>query len=271
MVDDAILDTLVRLFQSRAAVTAPAVLPVAQGLVTALFTLGLSWDLVAYALLGTERAFPRAIRRFVIFLLAFGAITLAPAWIATIPESFTELGRLASGIDGLAPSAVLGQGLDLGLTLFASWDRALSAVVGPFGELRLVTFLLVVLSFAVLAFQMARVLIELAFALGGFLVFLGFFGHAFTFGIAEAYLRYVFELGVRLYVVFLVVAVGRDLGREWDATLQGLALFDLRLHLLIVLSALFLALLAWALPKEIGARLAGGLSFAAHNPLRSDA
>jgi hypothetical protein len=92
-----------------------------------------------------------------------------------------------------------------------------------------------------------------------------------TFGLFEGYLSYALDVGIRIFVVYLLVSVGQNLGVEWDRMVRDASVLDLadpRFHLAIPASAAFYALLVWSLPKAIAARLSGTFSLAGQNPLQ---
>lgn|GEM_PF-2760445 len=269
--NEGLLDSVVRLYAEATATLLPTLLPVALGLAGSLLTLQLAWDVAMYVVLDTDRAFGKAVRRGTVGGILYGLVTLAPTWLPEILRGFEVLGQRVSGLEGLSPSALLGQGLDLGFSMFDSWSRFLSALVPGIGAFRTAAMIFVIVAFALMAIQAARHLIEASLALGGLVVFLGFATHRLTWPLAEGYLRHLVDLGVRIYVLFLVLSVAHDLGREWDRMLTGLTLIDPRAHFTILASAALLALLAWTLPASIANRLTGSFSLSGQGPLRDDA
>lgn len=270
--NEGILDDLVRLYTEATGSLLLDLLPVTLGLAGTLLTIQLAWDLAMYALLDTDRAFGKAVRRGTIGFILYGLVSLAPQWAPEILSGFEALGRRATGLSGLSPSAIFGQGVDLAMTFFNSWTRFLTALVPGIGTLRTIAMLAVLVAFTILALQSARHLIEASLGLGGLVIFLGFATHRLTWPLAEGYLRYLVDLGIRIYVVFLILAVGKNLGREWDNLLEGLSLVDYRLHLAVAASAVLLALLAWTLPSTIASHLTSSFSLSGQQgPLRDDA
>lgn len=268
MPSDAILDELVRQFADTSFAAYTDLLFITLGVAAALFSIQFAWDLGRWSLLGEVNLVGLALKKLILFLILYNLISLAPMWLPQIIEGFAFIGERLTGI-GLSPSSILGQGLDLGFTFFNSWDRVLSLFV-PFSVsgLRLGAALVIILAFGLLAVQLARVLIEVSLALGGLTVFLAFSGHRMTFGLVEGYLRYLLELGIKLFVLYLVIGVGQDLGNTWDEALQGVEVFfGLRLHLTILFAAILFALLGIAVPGQIASRIAGSFSLSGHNPL----
>lgn len=265
--DEAILDALVRQFARFSPVHFAEVQPVALGLATAFFTFQIAWDLGRWALGGEREIFGKTLHRLALFLVVFGLIQIAPLWLPAIPQGFAALGQRLTGL-GLSPSAILSQGFNLAVRYFLSWDSILTFLFGPFLVLRLLSSALILLAFALVAYQIARVLIEVALALGALAVFLAGAAHSLTFGLFEGYMRYLLELGIRIYVLLLIVRVGQDLGVSMEEVLVSTAFFDnLRRHVVILLASLFFAFLAWVLPAQIAHRIAGSFSTSGINPM----
>lgn len=263
-----LLDQMVALYGASSATVLGRIVPLILPLHVSLFTVQFGWDLLTWTLSGSERIFANAARKLLVFLASYGAIILLPLWLPPLLRGWEWLGQRASGLQGLSPSAIFDQGLSLGFSLFTSWKKVVSVIVPGVGTLRIVTMLIVIIAFALVAIQLARILVEASIALGGLPIMLAFAGHKATFGMAEGFVRYVMDLGVRTYVVFLIVGVGRDLGGEWDRQLSTwTGALDPRVNFVILLSAVFFAVLVWALPGAIAAKVAGGFTFGGINPL----
>lgn len=267
---DGMLDALVALYSSSVSTWLFRVTPIALTLFLALATLQIAWDGLMWAVLDEPGIPGKAFRKFLVLSLLYTLIVALPFWLPALLSSFEELAQRATGLSGLSPSRILDQGLSLALGLFDSWKEAALLIIPFAGLFRFVTFLVVLVAFAAIAIQMARVLVEGAVVLGGGVLFLGFAAHRATFGMAEGFLRYTLDVGVRVYVVYLLVAVGKDLGATWDELIRStsvLGLFDLRLHLVVASSAVLFAFLVWSLPPTVSRHVAGSFSLAGHNPL----
>lgn len=268
MIEFSLLDGIVQQYQFLAGQIALTLLPLTLSLATALFTINFSWDLGIWALQGTPDLFPKALKQLIVFVILYGFILTLPFWLSALIGGFRDLAFQVSGVDSLKPSAIYNQGINLSLTLYDSWSKVISSFIPQIALFRIITFWLVMLAFTLLGIQLAKTLIEISFALGGLMIFMAFAAHRATFGIAEGFIRYVVELGIRLYVLFLVVAVARNLAIDWDLALQGFSnLTSIRVHLSITASAILLPILAWILPKTISSRLISGFRFSRFTPL----
>lgn len=265
---DGILDQMVAMYAQATPVVLGRVAPLLVPLYVSLFTVQFGWDLVRWTFAGTPNALGLAARKLLVFLLTYGLLITLPLWLPPILAGWEWLGQTATGLPGLSPSGIFEQGVGLALSMFDSWGEVATVLVAPFGLLRVLAMVVVLVSFGFAALSLARILIEATLALGGLVVLLVFAGLSATFGLAEGYLRYVLDIGLRAYVVYLLVAVGRDLGNQWDDVVLTMAgSFDFRVHVSILLGSVLFALLVWSLPKAISQHVGGGVSFAGLNPL----
>lgn len=269
---DGMLDEIVRLYAVQAVTMYFRLQPVVLGTATALFALQFAWDLGRWALSSEPNVFGKALHKLTLFLILFGLVRFSFLWLPAIPAGFAALGERLTGI-GLSPSAVFAQGLNLAFSFFASWDRALATILPtPSAFLRVGSMLVILIAFTWVALQLARTLIEISLALGSLVIFLATSAHSATFGLFEGYLRYFLELSVRLYMLYIIVHVGQHFGRAWDEAIGQTSLIDsdLRLHFVLLAATVLFALLAWKVPNEIAARIAGGFSLAGLNPMGRD-
>lgn len=266
-----ILDGIVNLYRASAAQYLIPARDVALSLFVVLATLQLSWDLVLWVVQDREHAVGLLLRKFFLLSFFYTLIGAIPLWLPRILASFELLGQRVTGLPGLSPSSIFGQGISLAITVFDSWkDILITVFLPPALTLKSITFLAILVSFAVIAFQLARVLVEASLVLGGMVVFLAGAGHKMVFGLFEGFFRYALDVGIRVFVTYLLVAVGADLAATWDQMIQEATLLDLlspRFQLSIPVGAVFFAILVWSVPKTIAARLTESVSFSGHNPL----
>lgn len=265
---EGILDSMVSMYAAATPMVLGRVAPLLVPLYVSFFTVQFGWDLVRWNFAGNDDWFVRAARKLLVFLVTLGLLITLPLWLPRILSGWAHLAEVATGLPGLSPSAIFEQGLALALSMFDSWGKYISLVIPQIAGLRLLAALVIIASFGAAAVQLARILIEATLALGGLVILLAFAGFSATFGVAEGYLRYVFGLGVRAFVVYLVLGVGRDLGVIWEEMLTVLSpIPSLGIHLTIVLASVLFALLVWTLPKTISHHVSSGISFSGLNPM----
>lgn len=264
------LDGMVALFGISALDLLRFTLPVALNLFLVLATIQISWDLLVWVLRDEAAIVGKAVRQLLVLSFFYSLIVAFPLWMPRILASFAALGQQATGLEGLSPASIYLQGINLSIALLKSL-RSLTLVTNPVaGLLVVVAFTVVIGSFALMALRLAGVLAEGALVLGGLVVFLGAAGHRSMFGLAEGYIRYAIDVGIRVFVVYLLVAVGKDLGYDWLALVETIADSEeegLRHYLVLPAAAALYGYLVWTIPKTVSSRLLEPLSFSGHNPL----
>ena len=201
---------------------------------------------------------------FLKFLLLSVLYFVLYAWInwgPLIPGSLAQAGQVASGRPGLSPSGIAELGLELqgrmmakafGWGLLVSTADTVAALLAGF---------LVVVAFALIAMQLVVVLIESYVVIGTGAFFLGFAAFRGTSSLADRYLAYAFSVGVRLFLLYLLVGVGQDVAEGWVASIEAMSVVDYKLAFRLVAGAVIFAGIALVIPNRAARQLTDGLSF----------
>ena len=134
-------------------------------------------------------------------------------------RGFEAAGRTASGLSQVSPSAVLGEGIDLcvqfGISSFKQGflANALGNALTPY------LIVAILFSYVSIAAQLVIVLVESFIVVSGGALCLGFAGNRVTADLADNYVVYSFHVGIRVFFLYLLTAVGPTLD-------QGLARHD---------------------------------------------
>ena len=264
---DGILDGIVRSYQDQSATWLARIQPLAQRTFALLATLELAVSGLFWALgrEGLDAIAASLLRKFIVLAFVFSLLTLFPFWMPSITDSFMAAGQTVSATSVVNPSAIL----DLGGTIASKMMLSLGALgflVNPVGVL-LGTFtcLFVVISFGLIAAQLCLTLVETYLVLSGGALFLGFAGFRATAPLAEGYLVYAFQVGTKIYLLYLLMAVGMGIAQQW-AMLDfspgfGIVQPSLVTHFQVMGGAIIFCLLTWYIPRTIASRLVHGLSF----------
>ncbi len=154
----------------------------------------------------------------------------APTWIPDIVRSFAQAGQSIGGAGvgaALTPSGIFGLGTQVAgalLGAISSTAPGLAQTVAS-GGVALGSFLLGALvialsallalcGFAVVAVQLLVTLIESYIVIGGGALMLGFAGSRWTLPFAERYLGYAVSVGIKLFVLYLIVGLGGTLAQQ---------------------------------------------------------
>jgi type IV secretion system protein TrbL len=114
--------------------------------------------------------------------------------------------------------------------------------------------LIVLLAFISIAAQLVMTLVESYLVVTGGVVFLGFAAFRGSAPIADKYLVYAVQVGVKLFLLYLMVATGMAMVSTWVADMQQqLAIFGGNFKPLFDLLAgtVVFALLVWRIPTQV--------------------
>lgn len=265
------LDSIVALFQGSSLALFARIYGPMKAVFLTLWIVHFAWDSGLALLSQAQDFWGRLLRGLVVFAFLWGVIVTAPFWVWRLLEGFSFLAEDLTGVEGLSPSAVLDTGVGLFFEMFTAWET-IASLVNPMGLfLRGLTAVVLLGAFVVIAAYLTRVLIEGALAVGALSFFLAFLGHKHTWGLAEGYLKYLVHLGVRIFVLYLLVGTGAELAGIWEAILRDAPAFGLftdpRIFVAVPMSAAIWAALVVRLPEVIARELTGPLSFSGLNPM----
>lgn len=224
-------------------------MPMARNLFVALATVEIAWSGVRWSLAreGGDALLANMLLKVLVMMILFTLVVSASSWVPFIVSGFIEAGSEVAGFDSLDPSKVLGQGIHVANRLydnarqaFTWWRMPLWAYLAP---------VVVVASFAVIAGVMVMTLVESFFVIGGGVLLLGFAGSRVTASFAEGYLLSAIRVGIKLFVLYLLIAVGSQLPAEWLDILDEVHPADPSFFFEVMGGALILAMLTLRVPR----------------------
>ncbi len=191
-------------------------------------------------------------------LLVYGS-----TWVPAIVNSFIRIGQSASGVTSLQPSDIFGIGVDLGTSIIGN--------VGATDFMRNpgVAFWLVlsglgtIVCFSLIAVQLVMALVESFIVISGGIIFLGFGGSKWTATYVERYLGLVVNVGVKLFVIYLLIGIAVNISSQWIVLAANVGSTDggARAAGEILGAALILLALIWQTPKMIATMIGGSPQF----------
>lgn len=211
------------------------------------------------------------LRRFLLLGVCYTLLSFFPLWVPRITQGFSHAGQSLSHTTGLGPSSILDLGIDLAGDILLAAGSA-GFLTNPSGNIvGSLTGLIVLLAYVLIAAQLVVVIAESYIVLSTGIFFLAFSPSRLTAPIADRFLVYAFQVGIKLFFLYLLVAVAPKLSAGWIALVrQGSFPFDLRPFFEVLASALAYALLCWRIPNHIAAQLTSGASFGLVEALRSE-
>ncbi len=204
--------------------------------------------------------------KFILLSAVLMLITSAGYWLPPIVNGLASAGQVA-GVSPVGPSGIV----DLGLSL--AWGKidtsglpiTLSALETSLWAL--CSRIVITGSFIVVAVMVVLTWVEAYVALAGGVLFLGFGGSRMTAQFAENYLAFLFYIGTRLFVLYLLLGIGVSTIETQLASMPP-AMEPTQMGELLAISVIF-AVLTTRIPLNMASRISGSASFGLSNALRN--
>ncbi len=268
-----VLDGIATQYRDAARLWRPRLLPIAQQLFMVLASLefvvsGAIWALRRDSLDDIAAKF---LLKFALVAFLLALITSFTYWIPPILNGFAAAGEAAIGTSvTVSPSGIMDIGRQTSLTVLNALNVGVmlrNPAMAVFGAL---AAMIIALAYAVIAAQLVLVLIESYVVLGGGVLFLGFAAFRGAASFAENLIAYTFGVGIKVFLLYLIVGLGSQIAASWIPLIQSSTFFGPTSPLLdIVGGALIFAVLAVRIPNAVAHRLSGGASLGIANALRA--
>lgn len=263
-----ILNDVVLAYNTQTTAWFNQLLPTARTIFFLLAAIELAWILTGGALLGSDAFWGRLLRRIVALTFFNALLTLYPDYLPMLTIGLADVGQQTVGFFNLNPGEILDQGISLALEIFLGLNT-LELAFPMARAILLVPFFSVLIAFGMMAVQVMRLLIEQYLVLGTGVFFFSFSASRWTFALAEGLVRYSIQVGVRLFMIAILIGIGRSFAADWAQALDHLnPLVTLRSYLHVSVASLAFAMLVWTLPDRVASAVAGGFSLG--NPYRDD-
>ncbi len=268
-----VLDGIATQYRNAARAWRPRLVPVAQQLFMVLASLefvvsGVIWTLRRDSLDDLAAKF---LLKFTLVAFLLALITGFTYWIPPIVNGFAAAGERAIGSSAtVSPSGIIDIGRQTSLTVLNALDVGVllkNPAMAVFGAL---AALVIALAYVAIAAQLVLVLIESYLVLGGGVLFLGFAAFRGTAAFAENLIAYTFGVGIKVFLLYLIVGLGSEIAKSWIPLIQSGSFFGPSSPLLeIVGGAIIFAVLALRVPHAVAHRLSGGATFGLAHALRA--
>jgi type IV secretion system protein TrbL len=234
----------------------------AQGLFFALVGIEIAWSAITYVL--QKDSLPDFVASLLLKILGIGFFYIllqpqyGPVWIGDVISSFVQAGSAIGGQSQFGPSdpsSVFNCGTDIANAMLQSISQnkvglglgnilpAIEAVLAS-----MICSLGVVIAFAIVAGQLLITLIESYIVIGAGVFMLGFTGSRWTLVFGEKYVGYAVSVGIKLFMLELIVGLGYSLGQQW-ASLFANGIAPPETYIEVVGAALVFGFLAWQIPS----------------------
>lgn len=222
-----------------------------------------AWSAIALALDKTDlQCWMAGLVRKLMWIGAFYALLQnGSTWIPAIIDSFELIGAGAAGMAGpLDPGSVFVQGLSIAGSLLggASASAFMSGDIGS-ALICVLGALIIVVSFVIITINFVVTLVESYLVVSVGYLFLGFGGSRWTAPYTERYIGLAVSIGIKLVLLYCIIAAGSSLGTGWEAqaaaigtaTSPAVVAFD------VMGGSLIYMMLCWQIPKLFSSVLGG--------------
>jgi len=268
-----VLDGIAAQYRDAARLWRPRLLPVVQQLfmVLAGIEFAVSGALWALRRDSLDDIAAKFLLKFTLVAFLLALITSFTYWIPPIVNGFAAAGERAIGSSVMvSPSGIIDIGRQTALTVLNTLDLGVMLKNPAMAVFAALAALIIALAYVVIAAQLVLVLIESYIVLGGGVLFLGFAAFRGTAAFADNLIAYTFGVGVKVFLLYLIVGLGSQIAKSWIPLIQSSTFFGPTSPLLEVLGgALIFAVLAVRVPHVVVHRLSGHASFGIAHALRS--
>jgi len=268
-----VLDEIAAHYRDAARLWRPRLLPIAQQLFMVLASLefavsGAIWALRRDSLDDIAAKF---LLKFTLVGFLLALITSFTTWIPPIVNGFAAAGERAIGSSvTVSPSGIIDIGRQTALTVLNTLDVGVmlrNPAMALFGAL---AALVIAIAYIVIAAELVLALIESYLVLGGGVLFLGFAAFRGTAGFADNLIAYTFGVGVKVFLLYLIVGLGAQIAKSWIPLIQASTFFGPTSPLLeVVGGAVIFAILTVRVPGRVAGRLSGHASIGIAHALRA--
>jgi type IV secretion system protein TrbL len=268
-----VLDGIANQYRDASRLWRPRLIPVAQRLFMLLAGIefavsGAIWALRRDSLDDIAAKF---LLKFTLVAFLLALITSFTYWIPPIVNGFAAAGERAigSGVT-VSPSGIIDIGRETSLNVLRTLDLGVmlkNPAMAIFGAL---AALIIALAYVAIAAQLVLVLVESYVVLGGGVLVLGFAAFRGTAAFAENLIAYTFGVGIKIFLLYLIVGLGSQIARGWIPLIQSSTFFGPASPMFqVVGGSIIFAVLTIRIPHVVAARLSGNASFGIANALRA--
>ena len=260
-----VLDTIVEDFRAAVQAARPALLGIAAGTFGVLAVIEIALSAIVWTLResGPERILSALVLKLAWLAFAFGLIASFGVWFPPVIDGFHQAGQaVAPGV--VSPGDVLGLGVQLSTSMINGFFDGVGLMDLSFNLvataiLVALSALIVEIMYAVIAASVVVVLVESFIALAAGAFVLGFAAFRGTANLADRFVAYVFNLGIRLFSLFLLVGIGFNVAQTWLPLIQG-GTDDVAAMLAVLGGSLTFMLLVVVIPAKVSTLLTRDLT-----------
>lgn len=191
----------------------------------------------------------------------FSLIITYNAWFPPIIDTFELMGQAVHGLDArLNPANLVGQGAEWYANGMGA-ERPGSGIEQWLSAQSISMYFttgLVFLSFIVIAAQLTLILVEATIVKAVGVFFIGFSAFRGTAALTDNFIAYLFNLGIRIFLIYLIVGVWEEVMEVW-ANSPGAEAWSLNFAIQVTAGSVCMAVLTFIIPNGFASKLTQGM------------
>lgn len=213
----------------------------------------------------------RFLVKIMVISFVYMLITQSSYWLVRLIDSFAGVGEYATG-RFMSPSDIVAYGTALSGEILDSVDTMGMIKNPPIVIYITFTALLVMVSYILMAVQVVITLVHSYILLSAGIFFLAFAAFRATVSLAENYLLACVHAGVKLMILYFVIALGEPLTRRWAALLASDSYLstDYGPIIEVLAGVMILAFIVWFTPNRLANQITSGASLGLTSAMRGN-
>jgi len=212
----------------------------------------------------------RFLVKIMLISFVYMLITQSGYWVVRLINSFAGVGEYVLG-GIMSPSEIVAYGSVLSAAILRSVDLIGMITNPPIVLYLTLTAFAVMVCYILIAIQVVLTLVQSYILLSAGIFFLAFGAFRATVSLAENYLMACVHVGIKLMVLYFVVALGEPLTRTWATMLREDQLFttDIGPILEVFAGVAILAFIVWYIPNRIAGQITQGANLGLSAAMRT--
>jgi len=258
--DTGLLDQIVTQYHAATISWYSYLFPIASHLFATLAIIELAWSGIWWAVDKSDMSslWSEFLKKIMFIGFFYAVLLNAHTWIPDIIQSFMQAGESAGQVGTLDPSSVFDQGISIIGNIFQAGSKMgfFSSMLGGAILVDLVA-VIIFICFAFIAGLLTITLIESYIVIGAGILMLGFSSSRFTHDFAKGYLTYAITVGAKLFILYLIIGVGKAISQNWGTLIATAALNNPTPFFEVAGSAVVFLMITYAIPSKASSIISG--------------
>ena len=194
----------------------------------------------------------QTLKHLILLSVLYYLMTHAGTLLPELFNSFKALGVAGSSITTLDPSSVVSEGLAIASAIIQGFDAYGVLTDIAFALFGFFCCITIVICYGLIAADLMITLIESYFLVAVSSLFIAFGSTSYTLPMAREYLGMTLGVGIKLMMLYVMIAIGVQLGNDWAQLIsQAVAAKDWTTYLGVAVGSIIYYLIVKSVPGRI--------------------